>query len=503
MAGSSVSSTSAEPPIVLAVDIGSSSVRATLFDRLGQAVEGTQAAEAYAFEAGEPGAAEADAEALLGRILRCVDGALAQAGAWADRIQGVGISTFVTNILGVGEDDRPVTPVYTYADTRAEAEAPSLRADLDESAVHDRTGCRFHTSYLPARFRWLARTQPEHLKRAKRWMSIGDYLFLRLFGRTCVSYSVASWSGLLDRRRLIWDEPLLSFLPIDVSQLSPLTEIDQPLSGLRAEFAGRWPSLRTVPWFPAIGDGATANVGAGCTSPRQMALTVGTSAALRVLTSEPVERLPWALWCYRLDRRRQLFGGALTEGGNVFSWAKAVLNFHDTPSVEAALAAVEPDAHGLTVLPFFSGERSPGWAGDVRAVIDGLSLRTAPIEILRACLEAVALRLAMVYDDLAAIAPQVEQIVANGGAILRSPTWMQIIADALGRPVVTSASTEASSRGAALVALESLGARPEGESDACLTGTVYQPDPTRHRIYRTAMERQHELYRRLIITAHK
>jgi gluconokinase len=109
----------------------------------------------------------------------------------------------------------------------------------------------------------------------------------------------------------------------------------------------------------------------------------------------------------------------------------------------------------------------------------------------------------MVYDDLAAIAPEVEQIVANGGAILRSPTWMQIIADALGRPVVTSASTEASSRGAALVALESLGARPEGESDACLTGTVYQPDPTRHRIYRTAMERQHELYRRLIITAHK
>jgi len=329
-------------------------------------------------------------------------------------------------------------------------------------------------------------------------MSIAEYLFLQLFGKAVVSYSVASWGGLLDRRKLDWDEPLLQILPISTSQLSPLVDVDMPLFGLTPDFGRRWPALRNIPWFPAVGDGAAANIGSGCVTPSRRALSLGSTTALRMVTEEPGGTLPPSLWCYRVDARRSLVGGALTEGGNAITWMTSALNLRNLPSLENALAAMPPDAHGLTVLPFLAGERSPGWAGDVRAVISGLSLSTTPLEILRAELEAIALRITLVHDDLAKFAPEPNELIATGGAAFHSPALLQIIADALGRPIRLLPFAEASCRGAALVALEGLGIRAEEDPARELTGPAFHADPDRHRIYRAALERQQKLYRKLI-----
>jgi gluconokinase len=495
-----VKATPSQVPLVLGIDVGTSAVRSMLFDQAGRVIQGTEANEAYKFDLSQAGAAEVAADLLLESIFASLDATLAKAGRLAGQIRGVGSTTFVTNILGVGRDGRAVTPVYAYSDTRAEEDAANLRAQLDEAAVHDRTGCRIHTSYLPARFVWLSRVNPERFRRAQRWMSIGEYLFLHLFGKTVVSYSVASWTGLLDRRKLDWDEPLLEVLPVGAGQFSPLVDVDMPLFGLTPDFGRRWPALRNIPWFPTVGDGAAANVGSGCASPSRRNLSLGSTTALRMVTEEPGEDLPPSLWCYRVDARRSLVGGALTEGGNAITWMTSVLNLRNLPSLENALATMPPDAHGLTVLPFFAGERSPGWAGDVRAVISGLSLSTTPLEILRAELEAIALRLALVHDDLAKFAPEPNELVVTGGAAFHSPALLQIIADALGRAIRLSTFPEASCRGAALLALEALGIRAEADPARELTGPAFHADPDRHRIYCAAQERQQKLYRRLIAT---
>src|SRR5205807_5529869 len=126
-------------------------------------------------------------------------------------------------------------------------------------------------------------------------------------------------------------------------------------------------------------------------------------------------------------------------------------------TAEHELAALEPDSHGLSVLPLWGGERSPGWADNARGAIVGLRLHTRPVEILRACLEAVALRFGELDRILLEAMPSGREVVATGGALLHSPTWLQIMADVLGRPVLASAEPEASSRGASLLALETLG----------------------------------------------
>jgi gluconokinase len=495
---STITQSRAESPVILSLDIGTSSVRAAIFDRLGRAVVGLEARHPHTIRTTKEGASEADPDVLLDLIFRCIDEALARSGYLKDQIRGVASCTFVGNVLGIDRNEKPITPLISYADTRGDEEASALRREFDEAEVHDRTGCRFHPAYLPALFRWFAKALPDLFQRVSRWVSLAGYLELKLFGKASMSYSAASWSGLLDRHRLQWDDPLLRALSVRSEQLSPLTDSNIPRQGLLPEFSKRWPALSRVPWFPALGDGATANVGSGCISSERVALTVGTTSAMRAVVEYPVPHLPSGLWCYRVDGRRSLPGGALSEGGSVFAWMKNTLQLGDLTRLEAALTDMEPDGHGLTVLPFLAGERSPGFAGHARGTIHGLSQSTAPLDILRAALESVAFRIALVFDLLRHLLPKDPQIVASGGALLSSPAWLQIMTDVLNRPVAVSEVQEASGRGAALLALEALGVHPDLREAPDFMGKIHEPDQRRHALYEEAMERQRRLYDKLV-----
>jgi gluconokinase len=499
MAPSSTTRAAAEAgsPLILALDIGSSSTRALLYDRGGRALAGYGVQEQYALHATADGVSEDDPDAAVERAARSIDALLAQAGPLAAQIAGVAVDTMASTFLALDAAGRPLTPLITYADTRNAPDSEQLRRELDEAAVHDRTGCLLRTSYWPARLAWLRRTRPEAWRAAARFVTLGEYLELRLFGRCRASYSVAAWSGLLDRRRLAWDAPLLAHLGVDGERLSSLVDLDAPLAGLRWPYAARWPALRAAPWFPAVGDGAAANIGSGCIGHQRIALTMGTTGALRAVQRETAA-VPPGLWCYRVDRDHTLVGGATSEGGNLYAWLRQTLRLGEPPEVEAALAAFPPDGHGLTVLPFVAGERSPGWAGDVQATIHGLTLATTPLAILRASLEAVAFRFAVIEQRLCGRADCDHRLVASGSGLLRSPAWVQIFADVLGRPLIVSGETEASSRGAALLALRSLGLLASLEAAPAADGPVYAPDPGRHAIYRAAIARQQWLYDRLL-----
>jgi gluconokinase len=488
----------AEGPLILAIDIGTSAVRVLVFDRLGRAPANACWRKTYEIRTSKGGASEVDADGLLQIVWAGIDAVLEEAGPLEKEMVGVAACTFVGNIMGIDRKARPLTPIFTYADTRAEEQVPRLRIEFDEAAVHARTGCHFHSSYLPARFRWLEGTRPELVRRVARWVSLGEYLALKLFGQTSVSYSTASWTGLLDRHRLVWDAPLLAALPADASQLSPLADISRPQQGLLPEFAARWPSLRDLPWFPAVGDGAAANIGSGCISSSRVALTMGSTTAIRAVTKGTVEVLPEGLWCYRVDRDRSLPGGALSEGGNIFAWMKQALQLGNAAGLEHRIAGLRPDGHGLTLLPFLTGERAPGWQGQARATIHGICLATTPVEILRAGMEAVAYRIAMVLDRLGSLLPPDFQIVAGGGAVRNSSVWLQIIADVLDRKIEVSSIREPSARGAALLAFEALGFVDNLEDIPDFIGHACYPDSERHAIYRRALERHQELYEKLV-----
>jgi gluconokinase len=173
-----------------------------------------------------------------------------------------------------------------------------------------------------------------------------------------------------------------------------------------------------------------------------------------------------------------------------------LLNYGDN-DLEDALAAMGPDAHGLTVLPFWSGERATGWSSSAQGSVVGLTARTKPIDIVRAGMEAVCYRFALLAKALDGVAPN-GMIVATGNALLSSPAWAQMIADVLGQRIEISTISEASSRGAALLALEAAGKIDSIETVDAEFAKTFEPDMTRHARYAEAIERQQELYEKLI-----
>jgi len=480
--------------VVIALDVGTSSARAAFYDGHGRAIAGRSHQVQYAPRLTRDGGVEHDADHLLEAVVACLDAI--HPNRPPEDTRAVGIATFWHGLLGFDAGGHPITPVYTWADTRSSAEAQVLRSALDDEAVHARTGCHLHSSYWPAKLRWLARERPAECGRVARWGSFGEFLELNWFGEATTSVSMASGTGLLDQSTAGWDVEAMAAGEVDEDRLFPLSDRNDPRRGLRARWASRWPGLRTATWFPAVGDGAASNVGSDCIDPTRIALNVGTSAALRVVTEAPPIP-PRGLWRYRVDHNHAIVGGATSEGGNIYAWCRQVLRLGSHEEVEAALAALPPDDHGLTILPHLAGERSPGWRDGRHGAISGLRLDTNSIEIVRAALESVALRLAAVYGLLAPCAAGGHTIVASGAALGHSRAWTQIIADVIGHPVTWSVEPEATSRGAALLALEALGVLPDLAAARQPTGETFVPQRAHHIRYHAALERQRRLDERV------
>ncbi len=488
----------AEAPLVLSLDIGSSSVRAAAYDARGRRVNGSAAQVTYRLATTPDGGVEVDATALFERLCAAVDAALHRLAGRAHEIAGVGTSVFVSSVVGLDGDGNPLSPLYTYADTRNAPDSAALRCDWDVDDIYDRTGCPIHASYLPARIRWLRRVAPAQFSLTDRWVSFGEFVFARIFGRSeGLGLSVAAWTGLLNRRTLDWDEKVLELLRLNRRRLGSIDARGDPVIGLAQPWARRWPALAAVPWLPPLGDGLCSNLGTAPRVDAAVVMNLGTSAAVRTLVRGPRRTVPRGLWEYRVTEELSLLGGALSNGGNVAVWMRETLTQPADGEIDQIVGAVPPDGHGLTVLPFFAGERSPGWNDAARATIHGLGLHTRPVEILRAGMESVAYRLATVYELLQPAVKGVHSIAISGGGFRQSAVWSQIVADVLGRPVLRSAAREATSRGAAIWALRALDIVDAWEAVEPPGGELIQPDRTAHRRYRSARARQQDLYQRL------
>ena len=467
---------------MLSIDVGTSGVRAALFDDRGRTIskQATRPSRGVLSDLGE-----FDPDALVDEVIATIDEVCAD----SPQIEFIAISTFWHSLVGVDGAGHPTTPLLSWADTRAAEIAKTLRASFDEREIHLRTGCRFHASYWPAKLRWLRNEWQERFAATNKWLGFGEYLCLRLFGEMAAGVSLASATGLFNQRACDWDWDFIRALDISPDTLPSIEDTNRPQ--LTASFKRRWPALAEARLAVVAGDGATNNIGAGCSTKSDVALMIGTSGAMRVVfAGDPPDELPSALWSYRASRTRVAVGGALSDGGGLFRWLQTSLNLENTDLGD------EPDAHGLTVLPFWSGERSTGWSPDARGVIFGLKQETQPAEIVRATLEAIAYRFALITRALDSIAPGA-RIIATGNALRSSPAWIQIIADVLGRPVALGSAAEASIRGAALLALEAVGKIAAIEDVSVSTAEVFEPDMARHARYREGLARQEELYNRL------
>ncbi len=483
------------PQLIIALDIGTSSTRAIAFDTAGRKF-GEAAQISYEQTTTSDGGVEIEADFLLDLTAQCLDQLLASLEA-ENEVLGVSISCFWHSLMAVDDAGNALTPVLSWADNRAAAYVPVLRALMDETASHARLGCVFHTSYWPAKLLYLRDNRPELFAAdpKPRWTGFGEYLRAKWCGDARMSLAMASGTGLFAQNEADFDAEMLAHLPIETSQLPELCDIAD-FAQLGADFGLRWPQLINAKWFPAMGDGACSNIGSGCADASKIGLNAGTSGALRVVLPDFTGAAPRGLWRYRVDKRRSIVGGALSNAGNVIIWARD--NFKLGDDWQNEVKSCEIGAHGLTILPFLAGERAPLWNANARFVLEGASWNTDANEMMRAILEGAALRFSAVAHELLQLAPKA-QIVFSGGALEKIPVWQSIVCDAIGANLTQSLESEASARGAALLALEALGILDDAKNAPFESGVQLAPNQENHAIYAKMLEKQNALYAKIYV----
>jgi len=478
-------------PVILAIDIGTSSTRSALYDAKGHRQLETTAQLAYPLITGADGRAElrpVDLSRAFEHVLEETFAAWRKTGSHArEKIAGIGISCFWHSLLGLDARGKPITPVYTWADSRCRAQAAALRQHPGEIALHARTGCMARASFWPAKLLWLRKTEPALFRRVARWVSPAEWIQHTWCGAATVSPSMASGTGLLDGRTLRWHAPLLKQCGLAPERLNPISDAPGKISAARAH---HFPELAEAPWYPAIGDGAASNLGSGANRSGVAAINVGTSAALRVLlATEPPARgplAPFGLFCYRVDGELRLLGGAVSNAGNLRAWALRELKLPEDPAeLEKLLAARRSPAENLTLLPFWIAERAPTWPEDVPSVVTGITQGTTALDLLQALQEATYHRLAQIAEAVEKAAGRKLAFIVSGG-INHSRAALQRLANVLGRSVYASSEPEASLRGAACFALDKLGLKPAGEK----FGPAIRPQAKAARAYAVARRRQ-------------
>jgi gluconokinase len=194
-------------------------------------------------------------------------------------------------------------------------------------------------------------------------------------------------------------------------------------------------------------------------------------------------------WTYHLDASRVVAGGALSNGGNVLRWIADVFPDVDVPRALRRASADGP----LIALPLLAGDRSPTWNDAARAAVAGIGLGTTADDVARAMVEGVAYRVARLWDVTSRALPGIDRVIATGGTLLAFPWLMQLFADAIDRPLLMSGAGEGSARGAAIAALERIGAVPDLAAVRSPLGRTFRPRPAAHARLRAGMERQRQL----------
>ncbi|WP_309065755.1 gluconokinase [Microbacterium sp.] len=488
--------------IVIGIDMGTTATKAVAFSLAGEQL--STASQGYPLEEPHPGHAVQNPELILGAVYQTVREVVAEVGT--ARIAGLAFSSAMHSLMALDAQLNPLTPVITWADTRASVQAERLRASAGGLALHRRTGTPVHPMSPLTKLVWFREQEPRIRQEAAIWAGVKDWVLLRLCGALVVDHSLASCSGLMDIHRMEWDEEALSIAGIRAEQLPELVPTTTVLDGLTEEGAAATGLPLSTRVVVGAGDGPLANLGVGAVRPGVAACSIGTSGALRVAVDRPAVDPRGGVFCYAITEDRWVIGGAINNGGVTLEWVRNEIAEAGLPTAEMLDRAAEIPAGsgGLLMLPYLLSERAPHWSSIASGAYIGLTRAHTREHMVRAALEGVALQLALVLQSMRAAGLEIEEIRATGG-VMRHPLWQQTLADAFGAPIGLLEGQEGSGFGAALLGMQAFGLIESIDVAAQLQPVErsIRPRPAEAAVYSSLLPVFDELYDALLPTYHR
>ena len=456
-------------PLLVGIDVGTTSVKASLFDESGAALR--TFANAYPMMRPAPGLAEQDPSDWTSRV----DAALSQLSDDLPQgaIAGVGLTSQVNTHVFVGEDGVPLMPAITWQDGRAAAEAAELDALV---STEERIGwwgapLPIDASHPLARALWLKRHRPDLWARTRWLMAPKDYCILKLTGEATADPMTAF--GIIDQS-LGYVSRLLDLVPGVADRLPPLGGFTQTAGRIRPGLP-----LAGVPMVTGTMDAWAGLIGTGMLRDGECMYLSGTSEIVGLVSST---RHPAAgVVAFPTCEGITLHAGPTQAGGASLAWLSNLTG--RVPSdLSALVAAGDPHRPTPLFLPHLQGERAPIWDIGARGAFVGLDGSMGPADLTRAVFEGVASSVRWLLEALEASAGRAATSFSMAGGGAASDPWCQIRADMLGRPIRRLKTLDAGVLGAAVLAgvgagcFSSIG---EAAGRLVVTDRLFEPDPSR------------------------
>lgn len=451
------------------VDIGTSGVKAALFDLRGDQLDFSY--REYPMICNQQGMGELDPHVVFESFITVIKECAEKASERAYGIQAVGLSTQMHSFLAVNDEGNCVTNIITWADTRATEQADYIKENFDCQKLYQNTGCRVqHPMYPLSKILWLKFRKPEVYKRVDKFISIKEYILFRVCGEFLVDITDASASGCFNIHNFSWDEDVLKeVLGTTSSKFGNPVECTYVIRNIKSKYMNEMGLKNGIPFIIGSGDGIMASIGCGALDYNYMSCTVGTSGALRVVVNKPLLDPLQRTWCYCFTKNAWVAGGAINNGGIVLRWIRD--EFRKQFEFETRLrkekdiyslfdryaSEVPAGCEGLIFLPYLTGERSPNWNAKAKGTIHGITLAHGKRHLIRAAMEGVMYRLFSVFEVLSELIEKPSTIVTNGGYV-NSDIWLQIQADVFSRELAVARVGEAAALGAAYTAMVAEGA---------------------------------------------
>ncbi|MFI2132186.1 gluconokinase [Lysinibacillus fusiformis] len=469
---------------MLGVDIGTTSTKAVLFSEQGEVIQ--QENIGYPLYTPDISTAEQNPEEIFQAVLQAMSNIMKVHSG--KPLLFVSFSSAMHSVIAIDENDRPLTPVITWADNRSEAWAHKIKDEWNGHEIYKRTGTPIHPMSPLSKITWLVKEHPELASKAKKYIGIKEYIFKKFFNEYVVDYSLASSMGMMNLHTLDWDEEALTVAGITSAQLStlvPTTKYFTNCHPILAEQIGIDPQ---TPFVIGASDGVLSNLGVNAIKEGEIAVTIGTSGAIRTIINKPKTDVKGRIFCYALTENHWVIGGPVNNGGMVLRWIR---DEFATSEIETAkrlgidpydvltkiAERVRPGADGLLFHPYLSGERAPLWNPDVRGSFFGLTMSHKKEHMIRAALEGVIYNLYTVYLALLeCMESPVTRIQATGG-FSRSEIWRQMMADIFESEVVVPESYESSCLGACILGLYAIGKIDSFEVVGDMIGDTYKHTP--------------------------
>lgn len=475
----------------IGVDVGTTATKAVLYDQHGTALQRFSAG--YSLYRDASGMAEQDPYALLAAVEQVIHDAAAQINFSSDKLLAVAFSSANQSVMMLDQHFHPLTRVITWADTRAEEVARKLKHSLAGPQIYAKTGTPIHPMSPLTKIMWLNHAEPEKVAQAAYFGGIKSFLFYQFFGVFKIDISMASCMGMMNIHTGEWDDQALKLAKVRPAQLPQIVSGTTQETGLTADAQAKMGIPAETPFVYGAFDGALSNLGVGAIKQSTVAITIGTSAGVRVVTDHPVIDPQQRLFCYALDTNRWVVGGPINNGGFVYQWAghhlvdTNAVNHEGTEPYTLAnhvIAGVPAGAHGLLFHPFLGGERAPLWNADARGSFFGLSPLHTRADMLRAVMEGINMNIATVFQAVSNLVGKPSRVTATGG-FARSTVWRQMLADVLDCPVNIPQSFESGCLGAVTMAMKSLGMIDRLAVVENLIGEIntYEPEPASVAVY--------------------